>query len=141
MRRLLSLVPLLLLAGVLAACGGASAQSDATPVATDEPSATSDTPSNVATTGADCDCSAELVGIATVIETDGHESELRVAPGETVTWVNRDEGAHRLVSEDGLFEPASMEPFESFVHVFEDAGTFAIYCEIDPEMTISVIVE
>jgi plastocyanin len=67
--------------------------------------------------------------------------ELRVAPGERVTWVNCDEVAHTSTADGGAWASPLLSPGDAFTQVFETAGEFAYHCEPHPFMTGLVIVE
>jgi plastocyanin len=62
--------------------------------------------------------------------------------GDTVTWTNNDSVAHTATSTDdpALFD-GGMAPGESFSFTFTEAGSFAYFCEIHPEMEGTVVVE
>jgi plastocyanin len=62
--------------------------------------------------------------------------------GDTVTWTNNDSVAHTATSTDdpALFD-GEMAPGESFSFTFTEAGSFAYFCEIHPEMEGTVVVE
>ena len=55
-------------------------------------------------------------------------------------WVNRGNTPHTVTSDDGLFDSEALNPGESFMFTFPEAGTFSYHCEIHPFMTGSVTV-
>ena len=62
----------------------------------------------------------------TVVITDTlSPKSLSIAPGTTVTWVNRDDENHRLRAEDGgiEFDSKDLEPGDSWSYTFSTAGT------------------
>ena len=68
-------------------------------------------------------------------------AEITVAPGTTVTWLNRDDIPH-TVAEKGLsFKSKPMDTDESFTHTFDKAGEFEYFCSLHPHMTGKVIVK
>jgi LPXTG-motif cell wall-anchored protein len=71
-------------------------------------------------------------------------SQLTVAPGTTVTWVNEGEAPHTVTSTDGKeLDSATLQPGDTYSFTFkdDDAGeTYAYQCTIHPEMTASVSV-
>jgi plastocyanin len=65
---------------------------------------------------------------------------LTVAVGTTVTWTNRDDIPHTVVSSDGVFKSKVLDTGEKFSYTFAQAGTFPYFCSIHPTMTGKVIV-
>jgi plastocyanin len=70
--------------------------------------------------------------------------QLTVAPGTTVTWVNKGEAPHTVTSTDGKeLDSATLQPGDTYSFTFkdDDAGeTYAYQCTIHPQMTASVTV-
>jgi plastocyanin len=66
---------------------------------------------------------------------------LTVPVGTTVTWTNRDDIPHTVVSTDGVFKSKVLDTDEKFAYTFGKAGTFAYFCSIHPKMTGKVIVQ
>jgi len=64
-----------------------------------------------------------------------------VAAGTTVVWMNRDEVAYTVVSNDKLFSSPELEPNASFEFTFKKAGTYAYFCTLHPEMKGKVVVK
>jgi len=64
-----------------------------------------------------------------------------VAVGTTVTWTNRDDIPHTVVSTDGVFKSKTLDTDEKFSYTFAKAGTFAYFCSIHPKMTGKVVVQ
>jgi plastocyanin len=67
--------------------------------------------------------------------------ELTVAAGTTVTWTNRDDIPHTVVSSDGVFKSKVRDTDEKFSYTFTKAGTYPYYCSIHPKMTGKVVVQ
>ncbi|MDO9707749.1 cupredoxin domain-containing protein [Paracraurococcus lichenis] len=69
-------------------------------------------------------------------------AELRVAPGTTVRWTNREDSPHNVVSQETprLFRSRLMEAGESFAFTFDQPGEHAYYCALHPHMTGRVVV-
>jgi Icc protein len=63
-----------------------------------------------------------------------------VPVGTTVTWTNRDDVPHNVVSTEKKFASPVLDTDEKFSHTFETAGTFRYYCSIHPKMTGQVVV-
>ena len=68
---------------------------------------------------------------------------LTVAAGTTVTWTNRDDIPHTVVSTDDpkTFKSKVLDTDEKFSFTFSKPGTFAYFCSIHPKMTGKVIVQ
>lgn len=66
---------------------------------------------------------------------------LTVTVGSTVTWTNRDDIPHTVVSTDGVFRSKVRDTDESFSYTFTKAGTYPYYCSIHPKMTGKVVVQ
>jgi plastocyanin len=65
---------------------------------------------------------------------------LTVAAGSTVTWTNRDDEPHTIVSESGLFRSGALDTNESFSFRFEKPGTYRYTCSIHPRMVGTIVV-
>jgi plastocyanin len=63
-----------------------------------------------------------------------------VPVGTTVTWTNKDDVPHNVVSTEKKFASPVLDTDEKFSHTFEAAGTFKYYCSIHPKMTGQVVV-
>jgi len=66
---------------------------------------------------------------------------LTVAVGTTVTWTNRDDIPHTIVSTDKAFKSKVLDTDEKFSFTFSKAGTYPYFCSIHPKMTGSVVVQ
>lgn len=66
---------------------------------------------------------------------------LTVAVGTTVTWTNRDDIPHTVVSTDGVFKSKARDTDETFSYKFDKAGTYSYFCSIHPKMTGQVVVQ
>jgi plastocyanin len=68
---------------------------------------------------------------------------LTVPVGTTVTWVNRDDIPHTVVSADDskTFKSKVLDTDEKFSFTFSKAGTYPYFCSIHPKMTGKVIVQ
>ena len=67
---------------------------------------------------------------------------LTVPVGTTVTWTNRDDIPHTVVSTDDprAFKSKVLDTDEKFSFTFGKAGTFAYFCSFHPKMTGKVVV-
>ena len=66
---------------------------------------------------------------------------LTVAVGTTVTWTNRDDIPHTVVSTDGVFKSKVLDTDEKFSFIFNKPGAFPYFCSIHPKMTGKVVVQ
>ena len=127
---------------VLAACDGGAAQSAAEP--TDAPStAASMAPSESAE-------ASEAAGGAETVDLSGFAfdpTELTIAAGTEVTFVNADSAAHTVT--EGTDGAAADDPIideelaggaeTSFT--FDEPGTYEITCLFHPDMNMTIVVE
>ena len=67
--------------------------------------------------------------------------ELTVAAGTTITWTNRDDIPHTVVSPDKVFKSKVLDTDEKFSSTFSTPGTFIYFCSIHPKMTGKVVVQ
>lgn len=70
-------------------------------------------------------------------------ASLTVSVGSTVTWTNRDDIPHTVVSTDDpkVFKSKVLDTDEKFSFTFAKAGTYAYFCSVHPKMTGKVIVQ
>jgi plastocyanin len=66
---------------------------------------------------------------------------LTVPAGTTVTWTNRDDIPHTVVSTDGIFKSKVRDTDEKFSFTFANPGTYTYFCSIHPKMTGKVVVQ
>jgi plastocyanin len=66
---------------------------------------------------------------------------LTVSVGTKVTWTNRDDIPHTVVSNDKVFKSAVLDTDEKFSYTFTKAGTYPYFCSIHPKMTGKVVVQ
>jgi plastocyanin len=68
---------------------------------------------------------------------------LTVTAGTTVTWTNRDDIPHTVVSADDpkTFKSKVMDTDEKFSFTFTKAGTYTYFCSVHPKMTGTVVVK
>jgi Icc protein len=63
-----------------------------------------------------------------------------VAVGATITWTNRDDVPHNIVSTEQKFKSPVLDTDEQFVHRFDAPGTYKYFCSIHPKMTGQIVV-
>ena len=66
---------------------------------------------------------------------------LTIKPGTAVTWANRDEEPHNVVSPDRAFRSKAIDGGEKFTTVFDKPGTYNYICAVHPHMHGKIIVE
>ena len=68
-------------------------------------------------------------------------AELKVPVGATVTWTNRDDIPHTVVSTDKVFKSKVVDSDGKYTFTFDKAGTYPYFCSIHPKMTGKVVVQ
>jgi plastocyanin len=63
-----------------------------------------------------------------------------VPVGATVTWTNRDDIPHTVVSTDGVFKSKVRDTDETFSYTFTKPGTYPYFCSVHPKMVGQVVV-
>jgi plastocyanin len=66
---------------------------------------------------------------------------LTIKAGSTVTWTNKDDEPHSVVSDTGLFRSGARDTDENFSFRFDKPGTYHFTCSIHPKMVGTIIVE
>jgi len=66
---------------------------------------------------------------------------LTIPVGTTVTWTNRDDIPHTIVSTDGVFKSKVRDTDETFSFTFTKAGTYTYFCSVHPKMTGKIVVQ
>ncbi|MES2593413.1 MAG: cupredoxin domain-containing protein [Bacteroidota bacterium] len=55
-------------------------------------------------------------------------SQLVVAPGTTVTFINKDNANHSVTSANNIFDSGTVKSGSSYTYTFNDKGTFYFFC-------------
>ncbi|MGE5243035.1 MAG: metallophosphoesterase [Betaproteobacteria bacterium] len=63
-----------------------------------------------------------------------------VPVGSTITWTNRDDVPHNVVSTEQRFKSPVLDTDQQFSHLFESPGTYEYFCSLHPRMTGRVVV-
>jgi plastocyanin len=66
---------------------------------------------------------------------------ITVAPGTKVTWKNRDDIPHMVVSTESVFKSRVLDTDETFSFTFDKPGTYPYFCSVHPKMTGQVVVK
>ena len=133
MKRLMYLIPLSAIA-VLAFAAIAAAQPAVVPADTTTTPAESTTPAENTTPDPNSTTTVEISNNAFIPD------QLNVAPGTTVTFVNRDNVPHTATSDSKLFDSGELAPGASYPVVLEGAGTVTYHCKLHPEMRGRIVV-
>lgn len=66
---------------------------------------------------------------------------LEIPAGTMVTWTNRDDVPHIVVSvTKKLFSSPALDTNDAFSYTFKEPGTYEYYCSMHPRMTGKVVV-
>ena len=66
---------------------------------------------------------------------------ITVPAGTEVTWVNRDDIPHTVVSDDKVFKSKALDTDDKFTFKFSQPGTYKYFCSLHPKMTGEVVVK
>ena len=67
---------------------------------------------------------------------------VKIAAGTTVTWTNRDDVPHTVVSDDKkTFRSKALDTDEQFSFTFTKPGKYSYFCSVHPKMTGEITVE
>ena len=66
---------------------------------------------------------------------------LAIPAGTTVTWTNRDDIPHTVVSPDKVFKSKVLDTDEKFSFTFAKPGEYTYFCSVHPKMTGKVVVK
>lgn len=66
---------------------------------------------------------------------------LTVAAGAQVTWTNRDDIPHTVVSDDQTIRSKPLDTDDQFTFTFTKAGTYTYFCSLHPKMKGKVVVQ
>jgi plastocyanin len=67
---------------------------------------------------------------------------LTVKSGEKITWINRDEEPHTVVSVGKQFKKSSaLDTDQEFTITAGAPGTYTYFCSVHPKMTGTIVVE
>jgi plastocyanin len=67
--------------------------------------------------------------------------EMTISKGTEVTWVNKDDVPHTVISVDHKFKSKALDTDEKFSFTFQDPGTYEYFCSVHPKMTGKIIVK
>ena len=88
---------------------------------------------------------ADATAAAVAIKIDNfsfNPPTITIPPGTQVTWANRDDIPHTVVSDDKTtFKSRALDTAEKFSFTFTKPGIYEYFCSIHPHMTAKVIVQ
>ena len=67
--------------------------------------------------------------------------EVTVKAGTQITWTNRDDIPHTVVSSDNAFKSKALDTDDKFSFTPTRPGTYNYFCSLHPKMTAKVVVE
>ena len=67
--------------------------------------------------------------------------ELTVPAGTQVTWINKDDVPHVVMSVDNKFKSKALDTDDKFSFTFQQAGTYEYFCSVHPKMTGKIVVK
>lgn len=125
----------------LVACGDSG--SDSTSEAETAPPASEETTEETESTGSEPAPSGEASKSEKVdiVEFTYQPDPVTVQVDGKVVWQNQDTAPHTATADDGSFDTGTIEKGKLGSATFKEAGTFAYFCEIHPDMrgTVEVV--
>ncbi len=67
--------------------------------------------------------------------------EITISAGSQVTWINKDDVPHTVVSVDHQFKSKALDTDEKFSFTFPNPGTYEYFCSVHPKMTGKIVVK
>jgi plastocyanin len=67
-------------------------------------------------------------------------TSLTVSAGSTVSWTNKDDEPHTVVSDTAVFRSGALDTDESFSFRFDKPGIYHYACSIHPRMVGAIVV-
>ncbi len=66
---------------------------------------------------------------------------LTIKAGTSVTWTNKDDVPHTVVSTTKKFASRVLDTDEKYSFTFNEPGTYEYYCSVHPHMTGKIVVQ
>jgi plastocyanin len=139
----------LLVAFLLAACGGTGTTTNTTPTATTQPTtapAATTQPTTAPAATTPTSASSGSVVTVKIVENNGVYSfkpaKISIKAGTEVKWLNTSDAPHIVASDTtGAFTASStLTQNQAYTHTFSSAGSFPYHCSIHPYMKATVTV-
>jgi plastocyanin len=67
--------------------------------------------------------------------------EMTIPAGTQVTWINKDDVPHTVISVDHKFKSKALDTDEKFSFTFSNPGTYEYFCSVHPKMTGKIFVK
>lgn len=67
-------------------------------------------------------------------------TDLNIAVGTRVTWINDDQIPHTVMETHKAFHSAALDTHDSFTFQFDNPGTFEYFCALHPQMIGKIVV-
>ena len=64
-----------------------------------------------------------------------------IKAGSSVTWVNKDDEPHPVISDTGVFRSGALDTDMSYTFKFDKPGSYRVLCSIHPQMTAVIVVQ
>jgi amicyanin len=87
---------------------------------------------------------ADTPTVANLVKIDNFSftpQTLTVPAGTTVTWVNKDDVPHTVISTDKKFKSRALDTDDRFSYTFSAPGTYDYFCSVHPHMTGKIVVQ
>jgi plastocyanin len=86
---------------------------------------------------------AAEAGAVTISNFEFQPPLVTVAPGTKVTWVNKDEEPHTVLSADGgaTFKSPALDTDDKFSFTFDKPGTYKYFCSLHRHMVGTIVVK
>jgi plastocyanin len=68
-------------------------------------------------------------------------ASITIPAGTEVTWTNRDDIPHNVVSDDHSIKSKVLDTDEKFTFTFTKPGTYSYFCSLHPKMKGTVVVK
>jgi plastocyanin len=65
---------------------------------------------------------------------------LKIHVGDRVKFINDDDEAHTVTSQDKSFDSGGLDTNGTWVHTFTKPGTYSYFCELHPYMKATIVV-
>ena len=100
-------------------------------------------PASAAEDGNAAQVAAIAPGAVTIDNFAFAPAALTVAPGTKITWTNKDEEPHTVVSVDGgkSFKSPALDTDDKFSFTFDRPGTYKYFCSIHAHMVGTIVVK
>jgi plastocyanin len=86
---------------------------------------------------------AAEAGAVTINNFEFQPALMTVTPGTKVTWVNKDEEPHTVLSADGgtTFKSPALDTDDKFSFTFDKPGTYKYFCSLHRHMVGTIVVK